>query len=93
METRAKDKGHERSDPAQTLSECAVLIACVVEGAVARKRNIDRAQNPHLVALRDDSMTASEGDRQSSMAEAWWDGWEELNLVMRSAVASPPTCA
>lgn len=87
METRTIERGHERSEAGQTRSACAVLIACVVEGAIARKQNIDRAQNPHLVKLTTDATSGFERNRQLRMAEAWWDGWEELNLVMRAAAA------
>ena len=85
---RTKDMGHEGSGARPTSSAHADLIACVVAGALARKRNIDHAKNPHLAALGDDTMTGSERNGHLCRAEAWWDGWEELNLVMRAAAAS-----
>ena len=88
MDTRTGDAGHERSATRQAVSACADLIACVVEGAIARKENIDRAQNPCLAALADDTMTSFERNRRLCLAEAWWDGWDELNLVLRAAAAS-----
>ena len=88
MDMRTKDEGHEGSGAWQTISAHADLIACVVEGAIARNRNIDSSQNPHLAALGNDTMNGSERNGHLRRADAWWDGWEELNLVMQAAVAS-----
>jgi hypothetical protein len=87
MDRGTSERDHEPSDARRTVSGCADLIACIVSGAIARRQNIAYSQNPYLEALRDDAMTGSERNGRLGRAEAWWDGWEEMNLVMRAAAA------
>jgi hypothetical protein len=87
MGTRTRDRQRLRPEAGSTVVAHAELIACVVSGAIARKHNIEHARNPYLVAFSDDSLAGAERRRLLRQAQAWSDGWEEVNLVMEADAA------
>ena len=83
MNVRTTKPSHEHGEAHLTLPARADLIVCLVAGVIARKQGIDHGDNPYLVeALSDVALAGVEWKWHLRLAEAWWDGWEEMNRIM-----------